>query len=197
MNYREHKLEYRDCRKCILCGQRRRMVFARGNLPAPILFIGEAPGAGEDTLGIPFVGPAGKLLDKILGIAIDGQVDYAITNLVCCYPKDAKATKNHVPPKEAIQACSARLADFIVLCQPDIIVTVGKLSDKWVPYVLNEWINWDGVLSSIIHPASILRMDQSQQSLAMRRSIATLEDVTSQLKEMNNGEENNKEKKSS
>ena len=129
MTYKEYKAKYKDCRDCLLCDQRRNMVFARGKVPAPILLVGEAPGSSEDVIGRPFVGPAGKLLDKVLTIGLDGQVDYAITNLVCCYPKDAKATPNHQPPKEAIQKCSGRLADFICLCQPDVIVTVGSLSD--------------------------------------------------------------------
>jgi len=181
MNYREFKAKYRDCRDCELCDQRRNMVFARGRVPAPVLFVGEAPGASEDVLGIPFVGPAGKLLDKIIGVALDGRVDYAITNLVCCYPKDAKATVNHQPPKKAIQKCSSRLADFICLCQPDYIVTVGGLADKWLPYTLQEYVDWDGTLASIIHPASILRMDEAQQSLAVRRSVVTLEDVADKI----------------
>lgn len=182
MNYSQFKVTYTDCQSCPLCDQRRNMVFARGRVPAPLLLVGEAPGASEDTLGIPFIGPAGKLLDKILNMALDGQMDYAITNLVCCFPRDAKATPNHQPPRESIQACSARLADFIVLCQPQVIVTVGSLSDKWLPYVLDRWVeDWDGVLVSIIHPSAVIRMDESQQSLAVRRCVATLEDVVAKI----------------
>jgi DNA polymerase len=181
MNYRQFREHHQGCTECELHEQRKRMVFARGKVPAPILFVGEAPGASENAIGRPFVGPAGHLLDKIISLGIDGRADYAITNLVCCFPRDNKKSGNHQPPKEAIITCSARLADFIVLCQPEVIVTVGTLADKWIAHVVAEWVNWSGEFASIIHPAAILRMDISQQNLAVRRCVATLEDVLFKL----------------
>jgi DNA polymerase len=155
-----------------LCKHRTRVVVARGKIPAEILFIGEAPGTSEDVIGLPFVGPAGRLLDHFTNRAINNRHDYALTNLVCCLPKtDAKDKEE--PPKEAIVACKDRLTEFIKLCQPTLIVCVGTLPRKHVPKL--EGINY----AAITHPAAILRMDASQQPLAIKRCIVTIEDAIS------------------
>ena len=170
--YKRHVAKWENCDKCLLCKHRTRVVIARGKVPAEILFIGEAPGVSEDVIGLPFVGPAGRLLDHFIDRAIDGQHDYALTNLVCCLPKtDAKDKEE--PPKEAIVACKDRLMEFIKLCQPDLIVCVGTLPRKHVPKL--EGINY----TAITHPAAILRMDASQQPLAIKRCIVTIEDAIS------------------
>jgi len=146
------------------------VVLARGRVPADILFVGEAPGASEDVVGSPFVGPAGRLLDHIVGLSLDGQHDYTMTNLVCCIPKDLGNAKGE-PPKEAILACRTRLLDFIDICEPRLLVTVGLMAQKHAPVV--EDVNRTG----IIHPAAILRIDASQQSLAIKRCVVAIEDA--------------------
>lgn len=179
MNYKTHKAEWTDCTKCSLSDQRSRLVFARGKIPADILLVGEAPGVSEDTLGIPFVGPAGKLLDRIIQSGIPPKVRWCITNLVCCYPRDAKETKNHEPPKEAILACGPRLAQLYTLCRPKAIIAVGGLSDKWLGKILlqEKIVQTHLVYATILHPAAILRLDVSQRSLAIRRAVATFQTV--------------------
>ena len=75
------------------------------------------------------------------------------------------------PPKEAILACRQRLLEFIKICQPKLIVTVGLLPQKHLPTTV-------GIARvGIIHPASILRMDASQQGLAIKRCIVAVEDA--------------------
>ena len=180
--YRDHKQKWNDCKRCELCTQRRQVVFARGTLPADILFVGEAPGASEDSLGKPFCGPAGHLLDFIITGSLTGQgynpPTFAISNLVCCFPRDAKKSPNHQPPKAAVTACKERLNELYLLCNPKAVVAVGNLAKKWVPLSLDL----EGVeCVDIIHPASILRMDISQKELAVQRSIVVLRDLGSGL----------------
>jgi DNA polymerase len=176
--FQVHKRKWEHCTGCLLAKTRLHVVLVRGRVPCEVLFIGEAPGASEDVIGQPFIGPAGKLLDLIIEQGLDGQFDYALTNLVCCIPT-AEEGKLPEPPKEAIEACSKRLAEFVALCHPKLIVSVGKLSDKWVikmPGVAVR-IKW----ASIVHPAAILRMDIAQRGLAIQRCVATLEDAAVDL----------------
>jgi uracil-DNA glycosylase len=170
--YKRHVAKWENCDKCLLCKHRTKTVIARGKVPAEILFIGEAPGTSEDILGLPSIGPAGKLLDHIIDKAVDSQYDYAFTNLICCLPKNNIKDKEELP-KEAILACKDRLVEFIELCQPSLIVYLGKLSHKYVPKLPK--INY----AAIINPAAILRMDVSQQRLAIKRCIVTIEDAIS------------------
>lgn len=85
--YLAHRRKWKNCQKCPLCRSRGKIVLARGKIPSPLLLVGESPGESENVIGRPFIGPAGKLLDRILKVAVDGRVDYAITNLVACIPK--------------------------------------------------------------------------------------------------------------
>ncbi len=173
--YQKHKKRWVNCKKCDLHKRRKRVVLARGKIPADILFIGEAPGASEDVLGKPFVGPAGKLLDQIIERSLDGHWDYALTNLVACIPLDENGRKMGEPSEEYIEACRPRLDEFVALCKPKAIIRVGKLADKWTPIVsgCHE--------ASILHPAAILRMDLSQRGLAVRRCIVTISDAVDNL----------------
>ena len=77
---------YLGCKRCGLCNTRREIVFGRGSLPATILFIGEAPSVTDDLLGIPFVGPAGKLLDAAIKRGCEMMAYEGIHN--CKYCKD-------------------------------------------------------------------------------------------------------------
>ena len=171
-----------ECKGCDLSKTRNKIVLARGKVPADILFIGEAPGPSEDTLGIPFIGPAGKLLDEWIGMTVEGRYSYCLTNLVCCMPKGEDGHKIEMPDDKMVKACSTRLSEFVMICQPQLIVMVGALATKFLP-------NMFGCLGkggrcpmvSIIHPAAILRMDISKQGLAIQRTVVTLEDAISSL----------------
>jgi uracil-DNA glycosylase len=175
--YKRHLLAWKNCQRCPLAQKRNRVVFARGRLPCDVLFVGEAPGDSEDVLGQPFVGPAGRLLDYIITVGLDGQYDCAMTNLVCCIPKDETNMKGE-PPKDCVKTCLPRLEEFIAIADPKVIVCVGLLSKKYTPA---------GSIPSItvIHPAAILRMDISQQSLAIKRCVVALEDLAAEYLEEN------------
>lgn len=169
----KHVKDWKDCRKCGLCDQRSRIVLARGKLPCDVLLVGEAPGDSEDVLGLPFVGPAGKLLDEMVRRAfpIEPAVRLAFTNLVACYPREAKATGNHEPTKAEIKACQPRLIEFVAIARPKLVVTVGNLATTYFPIGCCE--SAKGYVS-VTHPAAILRANQAQQSLMIKRVQLTL-----------------------
>ena len=175
--YQAHRQRWEDCTACPLHRGRTQVVLARGHLPADVLFLGEAPGASEDILGRPFVGPAGKLLDDITSTALPSHITTAYTNLVACIPRDEQATKIAEPPKQAIQACHPRLTELVQLCGPQLVVCVGALATK---YMADEGLD-DCTVISIIHPAAILRMDISQRGLARQRVMVALEDAATEL----------------
>ena len=179
LNYKGHKTRWEDCELCELSDQRNRMVFARGRLPAHILFIGEAPGASENALGQPFKGPAGKLFDRLVE-PIPQEIRWATTNLVCCFPKEAKKTNNHQPPKAAVLACQPRLLEFYKLAKPQIVFSLGKLAQKWVPKILGQVHPEDG-FTIMLHPSAILQMDQAQRPLAIKRCQAAIQDAIAKV----------------
>ncbi len=155
---------------------------ARGKIPCDLLFMGEAPGASEDVLGIPFIGPAGQLLDQIIDDAVDNHFEFrdpgtriAFTNLIACIPKGEDGKKAGEPERGHIEACQSRLREFIEIAKPCAIVCVGLHSEKWIPKV------WKGKTISIIHPAAIMRMDVSQQALAIQRCVVRISDVIEEL----------------
>ena len=171
--FQRHKIRWKNCTRCELHCFRKKTVLLRGNIPAPMLFIGEAPGNSEDVLGSPFIGPAGKLLDKIVDRTRVEAGCCAFTNLIGCIPKDETNSKVSDPPKWAIEACSSRITEVVELCKPHVIVLVGKCSAKYGPKIIED--NLPTV--TIIHPATILHMNVSQQSLAVQRCAVTIDDA--------------------
>jgi DNA polymerase len=117
--------EVRDCTRCPLHQGRTNAVFGAGNADAQLMFIGEAPGANEDRLGLPFVGAAGKLLDRLLGeIGLDRQ-DVWIGNVLRCRPPD-----NRDPQPREIESCQGYLFEQVRLIEPSVICTLGNFSTK-------------------------------------------------------------------
>ena len=115
----------KNCEKCKLCKTRKNIVFGSGNREANIMFIGEGPGADEDEMGMPFVGKAGKLMDKAFeGVGIDREKVY-IANIVKCRPP-----QNRVPEKDEASACIDYLRNQVMLIKPKIIVLLGSTALK-------------------------------------------------------------------
>jgi len=170
-SWKRFKAKWENCAGCELCNVRKNIVLARGKIPCDVLFVGEAPGASEDAIGLPFIGPAGKLLDEQIKEALENsgrtELRIAFTNLVCCIPKE-NGTKTGEPNKEHIDACSERLTEFMVLCDPRLIVAVGDLSKKWLG---------DKSEVHITHPAAILRAEIVRQALMRQRVVVTLENA--------------------
>lgn len=115
-----------ECTRCDLCRSRTKTVFGKGNRQARWLFVGEGPGRQEDLQGIPFIGPAGKLLANMLrAIDLDDTRDVFITNIVKCRPTDAKG-KDRSPTPEEAQACQPYLQRQIELLAPEVMMALGK-----------------------------------------------------------------------
>lgn len=124
-NWEELENACKNCTKCKLCNNRHNVVIGTGNKNAKIMFIGEGPGADEDMQGIPFVGRAGKLMDKAFeGIGIDRN-DVYIANIVKCRPPN-----NRNPENDEAQSCKEYLESQINLVKPEIIVLLGNVALK-------------------------------------------------------------------
>ena len=109
-----------QCRKCDLGSLRTNTVPGEGNSNARIMFVGEAPGADEDAQGRPFVGRAGRLLDKIINACGLKRSDVFIGNILKCRPPD-----NRDPRAEEIISCLPYLQKQIEIIDPEIIVALG------------------------------------------------------------------------
>jgi uracil-DNA glycosylase len=117
--------EARGCTRCPLHQTRTTVVFGSGNADADLMFIGEAPGANEDRIGLPFVGQAGKLLDKLLGEIGMDRKEVWICNTLKCRPPD-----NRDPHPNEIEACQDYLSRQVDLIEPVVICTLGNFSTK-------------------------------------------------------------------
>jgi uracil-DNA glycosylase family 4 len=117
--------EARDCVRCPLHQTRTQVVFGNGNADADLMFVGEAPGATEDRMGLPFVGQAGKLLDLLLGEIGLQREDVFVINTLKCRPPD-----NRDPHPNEIEACRSYLDKQIELIEPTVICTLGNFSTK-------------------------------------------------------------------
>jgi uracil-DNA glycosylase family 4 len=116
----------RGCTRCPeLAATRKNVVFGAGNANAELMFIGEAPGASEDEQGIPFVGRAGKLLEKLLEEIEIKRADVFIGNTLMCRPPG-----NRDPLPMELDNCHEYLLRKIELIQPTVICTLGNFSTK-------------------------------------------------------------------
>lgn len=126
MDWSELEAAVSVCTRCDLCKSRTRTVFGKGNPQARWLFIGEGPGRQEDRQGIPFIGPAGKLLSSMTqAMDLDEARDVFITNIVKCRPTDDKG-RDRPPTAEEAQACLPYLQRQIDLLTPDVMLALGK-----------------------------------------------------------------------
>jgi uracil-DNA glycosylase family 4 len=117
--------EVAGCTRCRLAQGRTQVVFGAGNPRADLMFVGEAPGFHEDKQGLPFVGQAGKLLDKLLtGIGMSRQ-DVFVANVLKCRPPG-----NRDPQPDEIEACESHLFRQIELIEPTIVATLGNFATK-------------------------------------------------------------------
>jgi uracil-DNA glycosylase family 4 len=122
-------LAFRDqvsgCTSCRLSQGRTQVVFGAGNPNADLMFVGEAPGFHEDKQGVPFVGQAGKLLEKLLaGIGL-ARADVYITNVLLCRPPG-----NRDPMPDEIETCERHLWKQIELIRPAVVATLGNFATK-------------------------------------------------------------------
>ena len=164
-NWDELETACSKCNKCKLYSGRKNVVIGTGNKKAKIMFIGEGPGADEDMQGIPFVGKAGKLMDKAFqGIGIKREEVY-IANIVKCRPPN-----NRNPEYEEAEMCKEYLDSQIKLVNPEIIVLLGSVALKnvlgeeyGITSARGKWFEKDGIkYIPTFHPAALLR-DESKK----------------------------------
>ena len=154
------KTECASCRACPLCEGRHNLVFGVGNEHADLMFVGEGPGEQEDLQGVPFVGPAGKLLDSMLEMIDLDRSRIYIANMVKCRPPH-----NRDPQASEMAACRAWLNRQIALVDPKLIVCLGRISamalireDFRITREHGLWFDKDGRrILATFHPSALLR----------------------------------------
>ncbi len=160
MEMDEIRSECMSCNRCKLAESRTHLVFGTGNPQAEVMLVGEGPGEQEDLQGIPFVGPAGKLLDVMLElIDLDREKVY-IANMVKCRPPH-----NRDPREDELAACREWLDRQIKSVDPKIIVCLGRIaacslirSDYHITREHGTWCTvGNAVCTAIYHPSALLR----------------------------------------
>ncbi len=152
--------ELENCRRCPLCEGRKTIVFGVGNPRARLVFVGEAPGREEDEKGEPFVGEAGRLLDRIL-FAMGLQRD----EVYICNVEKCRPPQNRDPRPEEIEACEPFLKRQLAAIQPRVIVALGRFAVQTllrdaspIGRLRGHWRQYEGIaLMPTYHPAYLLR----------------------------------------
>ncbi len=150
----------KGCDRCPLCQQRNNIVFGAGHPQAKVVLVGEAPGREEDIQGVPFVGEAGKLLEKILLAMNLSRETVYICNVVKCRPPG-----NRDPQPEEIAACEPFLKQQLAAIKPEIIITLGRFAAQTllktsapIGKLRGQWHEYQGIaLMPTFHPAYLLR----------------------------------------
>jgi len=179
----EIRADLGDCRRCPLCEKRKKIVFGVGNPNARIVFVGEGPGREEDEKGEPFVGEAGRLLDRILFAMGLERKDVYICNVVKCRPPG-----NRDPLPEEIAACEPFLKRQLAAIRPRIIVALGRFAAQTllrdetpISRLRGKWKEYEGIpLMPTFHPAYLLR------NPAEKREV--WEDVKEVMRHLREGE---------
>jgi uracil-DNA glycosylase family 4 len=148
--------DFKDCKRCPLHRFRKTIVFGRGSLPADLLLVGEGPGKVEDALGLPFVGPSGRILNDAIKVAtMLARLVWApsmyISNIVSCRPTDIAGGENRAPTGEEAWACWPRLRQTYQDVNPRKVILLGQIAQK---YGRQAWP--DAVC--LPHPAYLLRV---------------------------------------
>ncbi len=155
-----HNAAICNCLKCPLGSTRTKFVYGVGSPSAKVVFIGEGPGKTEDEIGEPFVGQAGKLLDKILEAIKFDRTQVYILNMVKCRPPE-----NRAPLPEEMDACYPYLLEQLRLIKPKIICALGRVAalgllktNGSLGSLRGHWHEYKGIEVIVTyHPAALLR----------------------------------------
>jgi uracil-DNA glycosylase family 4 len=175
----EVALDASTCTRCRLSAGRTQVVFGDGTGRSGIMFIGEGPGFHEDKQGLPFVGAAGQLLNRLLGEIGLSREDVYICNVIKCRPPG-----NRDPLPDEIESCAPWLEEQIRLVNPRVIVTLGNFATRVIldrPVSISrvrgqKQIVGGRVVIPTFHPAAILRGggDASAQMGNIRSDFAAI-----------------------
>jgi len=157
-----------ECRRCKLAPTRKTIVFGEGNPHAELVFIGEGPGADEDEQGLPFVGRAGKLLNRIMQTVGLKREDVYICNVVKCRPPG-----NRTPEKDEVDSCSPFLYRQIEAIKPRLICCLGAPAVRTVlglkegiTKIRGQFYNFGSTKAlATVHPAYVLRNPREEKIL--------------------------------
>ncbi len=149
-----------DCTRCPLWEGRTQIVHSQGNREANLMFVGEAPGADEDEQGVPFVGRAGQLLNKIIEAIGMKREDVFIGNVNRCRPPG-----NRAPTIAEAETCKPFLIREIAVVRPKVIVVMGNTAmrnlletKEGITKMRGEFVDYYGVkVMPTFHPAYLLR----------------------------------------
>ena len=153
-------VEASTCTRCRLAGGRQTVVFGAGNPDADLMFVGEAPGAEEDRQGLPFVGRAGELLNRIIQAIELRREDVYIANILKCRPPG-----NRDPLPDEAASCLPYLEQQIALVRPRVLVALGRIAaqvllgnDTPIGRMRGQWFRVLDVPTMVTyHPAALLR----------------------------------------
>jgi uracil-DNA glycosylase family 4 len=174
--------ELGDCTRCKLAGGRQQIVFGVGSPDAPLMFVGEAPGAEEDRTGEPFVGAAGQLLTKMIEAMGFAREQVYIANITKCRPPG-----NRNPEPDEIASCEPFLKKQIAAIRPRVLVCLGKFAaqtllatDAPISRLRGGWTSYEGIpLMPTFHPAFLLRNPSSKKEV-----WSDLQQVMGKLREL-------------
>ena len=166
-----------DCQRCKLAGGRKHIVFGQGNPHAELVFVGEGPGADEDEQGLPFVGRAGQLLNRMLQSVGIRREDVYICNVVKCRPPG-----NRTPERDEVEACSPFLFRQIEAIHPWLVCCLGAPAVKTVLGLKDgilklrgRFYDFGGAKAlATVHPAYVLRNPREEKIL--REDFAKIRD---------------------
>ena len=161
--------EAQSCTRCALHTGRRQSVFARGNGTSGVAFVGEGPGEEEDRQGLPFVGPAGQLLDRMIAAMQLSRDDVYVCNIVKCRPPS-----NRKPEPDEMAQCMPFLAEQLDIIQPKVIVALGATAvqglfgtTEGITRMRGQWKSYRGTIPVMptFHPAYLLRQPQAKREV--------------------------------
>jgi len=181
------------CRRCGLGSSRIQVVVSRGNPQAPLMVIGEGPGAQEDEQGKPFVGRSGQLLDRMLeSVGIDSNRDAYVCNIVKCRPPE-----NRKPTALEMAACRPWLEQQIALVDPAVILLAGATAVEGllaikggITKLRGQWRKGEGGslegrwLMPILHPSYLLRNASKERGSPKWLTWHDLQDVQRRLAQL-------------
>ncbi len=171
----------RTCTLCSLAATRKLVVFGEGNPRARLMFIGEGPGKDEDATGRPFVGRAGQLLTRIIenGLKLKREEVY-IANVVKCRPTvDGLGLRDRPPAPDEVAACAPYLKQQIALIAPEVIVTLGNPSTRFllgtaegITRLRGKWQSYNGIpVMPTYHPSFLLRNGGDSGNTPHKRDV--------------------------
>jgi DNA polymerase len=161
------RAELGECTRCKLSKGRTHIVFGVGSAEAPLVFVGEAPGAEEDRRGEPFVGEAGQLLDKMIAAMGWTRGHVYIANVIKCRPPG-----NRDPEPDEIAACEPFLRLQLGAIRPRLLVALGKFAAQWlcgkpgapISALRGRFHEYQGVpVMPTFHPAYLLRQPSQKR----------------------------------